>query len=403
MASVSGDVDLQGRLLSAVRQVMMVEDVTAGTAREGYLVRFRGRLLLDSQAAYSQLEPTFEREGTTLLFRVDGERHVVVAARGRVRPRPSRVWPNLALFLLTLGSVILAGALYAYGGPADGTTQQIFAGILRSIPAGAPFALGLMGILLAHEFGHYFAARYHKTAVSLPYFLPFPGSTFGTMGAFEQLKEPPRNRRVLLDIGLAGPLAGLVVAIPVLLAGLALSPIERLPATPAAAAGAGVEGNSLLYLAAKFAVTGELLPAPASYAGVPPLVYWARYLVLGLPLPLGARDVILHPLAWAGWAGLLVTALNLIPAGQLDGGHVLYVLLGPRASRLVPFIVVALAGLGLVWPGWWLWAGLVFFLGRTHAQPLDEITPLDPRRRALALLGLAIFVLVFTPVPLRIL
>jgi len=275
--------------------------------------------------------------------------------------------------------------------------------VLRSIPAGAPFALGLMAILLAHEFGHYFAARYHKTAVSLPYFLPFPGSTFGTMGAFEQLKEPPRNRRVLLDIGLAGPLAGLVVALPVLLIGLALSSIERLPASSAAAVGAGLEGNSLLYLAAKYAVTGELLPAPDSYGGVAPVVYWARYLLLGLPLPFGARDVILHPLAWAGWAGLLVTALNLIPAGQLDGGHLLYVLLGRRAARIVPFIVVALAGLGVVWSGWWLWAALIYFLGRKHAQPLDEITPLDPRRRAFAVLGLVIFVLVFTPVLLRIL
>ena len=403
MATVSGEVDLQSRLQSAVRQVMMVEDVTAGTPREGYLVRFRGRLAIDSQEAYSRLEPIFAREGATLLFRVEGNRHVIAAVSGRVQARPSSPWPNVVLFALTLGSVILAGALYAYRGPADGTARELLDGVLGSIPAGAPFALGLMGILLAHEFGHYFAARYHKTAISLPYFLPFPGSTFGTMGAFEQLKEPPRNRRVLLDIGLAGPLAGLVVAIPVLLVGLALSPIERLPATPAAAAGAGLEGNSLLYLGAKFFVTGELLPAPATYGGVPPLVYWARYLLLGMPVPFGARDVILHPLAWAGWAGLLVTALNLIPAGQLDGGHLLYVLLGPRATRVVPFIVVALAGLGLVWSGWWLWAGLIFFLGRTHAQPLDEITPLDPRRRAMALLGLLLFVLVFIPVPLRIL
>ncbi len=403
MATVFGEGDLQTRLLGAVRQVMAVEDVTAGTAKDGFLVRFRGRLVIDSLEAYSRLEPAFAREDTTLLFRVEANRHVIAAAPGRITPRPSKPLPNIVLFILTLMSVVLAGALYAYQGPVDGTLPEILYGVLRSIPAGAPFALGLMAILLAHEFGHYFAARYHKTAVSLPYFLPFPGSTFGTMGAFEQLKEPPRNRRVLLDIGLAGPLAGLVVALPVLLIGLALSSIERLPASLAAAAGAGLEGNSLLYLAAKYAVTGELLPAPDSYGGVAPVVYWARYLLLGLPLPFGARDVILHPLAWAGGAGLLVTALNLIPAGQLDGGHLLYVLLGRRAARIVPFIVVALAGLGVVWSGWWLWAGLIFFLGRTHAQPLDEITPLDPRRRAFAILGLAIFVLVFTPVPLRIL
>jgi membrane-associated protease RseP (regulator of RpoE activity) len=108
----------------------------------------------------------------------------------------------------------------------------------------------------------------------------------------------------------------------------------------------------------------------------------------------------LHPIAWAGWAGLLVTSLNLIPAGQLDGGHIMYVLLGKRASRLLPFILIGLVLLGFVWNGWWLWAALIFFLGRYHAEPLDQITPLDPKRRALAVLGVIVFILVFMPVPL---
>jgi membrane-associated protease RseP (regulator of RpoE activity) len=189
-----------------------------------------------------------------------------------------------------------------------------------------------------------------------------------------------------------------VVAVPLLLIGLALSEVERLPSAPGAAM---LEGNSLLYLAAKFSVTSRLLPEPASYGGLSPLLYWVRYFLIGRPLPFGGLDVMLHPVAWAGWAGLLVTSLNLIPAGQLDGGHVLYVLLGDRASRLLPFIVVGLVALGLAWTGWWMWAALVFFLGRSHAQPLDEVTPLDARRKALAILGLVVFVLVFTPVPLQ--
>jgi membrane-associated protease RseP (regulator of RpoE activity) len=257
----------------------------------------------------------------------------------------------------------------------------------------------MMAILTAHEFGHYLAARYHKTAVTLPYFLPFPGSPFGTLGAFIQLKQPPRNRRVLMDIGLAGPLAGMVVAVPVLLYGLAQSKVAHLPL---AANQIGVlEGNSLLYLGAKFLIKGQLLPAPASYAGVSPLVYWIRYFFLALPAPLGGTDVMLNQVAWAGWAGLLVTALNLIPAGQLDGGHLMFVLLGRRTIRLWPFLLVGLVLLGFVWPGWFLWAFLIYFLGRTYAQPLDELTPLDTRRKLLAVAGLILFILVFSPVPLR--
>jgi len=110
--------------------------------------------------------------------------------------------------------------------------------------------------------------------------------------------------------------------------------------------------------------------------------------------------VMLSPVAWAAWAGLLVTALNLIPAGQLDGGHLIYVLLGKRANVLLPFILVTLVLLGFVWQGWWLWAFLIFILGRLHAEPLDQITPLNPGRRALAWLGIIVFILVFTPVPL---
>jgi membrane-associated protease RseP (regulator of RpoE activity) len=130
-------------------------------------------------------------------------------------------------------------------------------------------------------------------------------------------------------------------------------------------------------------------------------MYWFRYFFSGLPIPFGGQDVLLHPIAWAGWSGLLITALNLIPAGQLDGGHVIFVLFGEKAKRLWPLIVLILLGLGFIWTGWFIWAGLIFFLGRTYAQPLDDLTPLDDRRKLLAILGLVIFVLVFMPVPLR--
>jgi membrane-associated protease RseP (regulator of RpoE activity) len=357
--------------------------------------------MVDSIQAYDHLKPLFASQGLTLMLRAEGDSHVVLGVQGLIRPRPSNPVINLLLFGATLLSVLLAGALYGYAGPEPGNAGELLVGLIRSLPAGIPFAASLLAILLAHEFGHYLVARFHKTAVTLPYFLPFPGSPFGTLGAFIQLKEPPKNRRVLLDIGLAGPLAGLAVAIPILLFGLAISQVTQLPSTTRLAANQVLEGNSILYLAGKFLVTGKLLPEPVSYGGVGPLVYWLRYFFFGLPTPFGGLDVQLSPVAWAGWAGLLVTALNLIPAGQLDGGHLLYVLLGKRASRLLPYLIVALVGLGLVWTGWWLWAALIFFLGRTHAQPMDEITPLDATRKALAVFGLLVFLLTFTPVPLR--
>lgn len=276
------------------------------------------------------------------------------------------------------------------------------------LQAGWPFALSLLAILAAHEFGHYFAARMHNIHVSLPYFIPMPWpvSPFGTLGAFINMKELPRNRRQLLDIAIAGPLAGLGVAIPVLFIGLSLSQINPLPAAPGAdpLVGNMMEGNSILYLLLKYLRFGQMLPAPATYGDLSPVVYWLRYFFTAQPLPYGGVDVNVHPVAWAGWAGLLVTAMNLIPAGQLDGGHLLYVLFGQKVSRrILPLILVFLAALGFFWNGWWLWAVLIFFLvGRSYAEPLDQITTLDRKRKWLAGLGLLVFILVFTPVPLYI-
>lgn len=287
-----------------------------------------------------------------------------------------------------------------YQGPPNPGVPDFIPYIRESIGGGLAFSLSLLAILLAHEFGHYLAGRYHRTHVTLPYFIPFPFSAFGTMGAFIQLKEPPKNKRILLDIGIAGPIAGLVVAVPVLLLGLSLSEVSHIPSSLIPGQGLQIEGNSILYLFSKYVVFGQLLPAPGSYGNLSAIQYWVQYFFTGQPLPLGGVDVILSPVAWAGWAGLLVTALNLIPAGQLDGGHVLYSLIGHRAKLLLPIILVALALLGFVWPGWWLWAFLILLLGRYHAEPLDQITTLDTNRQAVALLGLVIFILVFTPVPL---
>jgi membrane-associated protease RseP (regulator of RpoE activity) len=385
-------------LNSLVARVFRIEDVTTGDPRKQFIARYRGQLhVSDSAAAYDQLAAALRPYEITPLCREEKEGQTVLLVPGVLRPRPSNPLYNLLFFLVTLLSVLFTGAAMVSAGPANASFLSQLKDSLFHIWRGWPFAASLMAILVAHEFGHYLAGRYHKTAVSLPYFLPipYPLSLLGTLGAFIQMKEPPKNKRILLDIGLAGPLAGLVVAIPVLLYGLSLSKVA-----PLTGSGALLEGNSILYLLAKYAVFGKLLPAPTSYHGLSPLVYWVRYLFTGQPLPLGGLDVNLDPIAWAGWAGLLVTALNLIPAGTLDGGHIVNVLGGVRARRLFPIILIVLVGMGFFWEGWWLWALLLLWLGRVYAEPLDQITPLDNRRRALAVLAIVIFVLVFIPVPL---
>jgi Zn-dependent protease len=386
------------QLTSIVSRALRIDDVTSGGARDPYIVRYRGTLLGDSQEMYDRLTSALEPYNLTPLFRSEAGKHVVLLVPSPARQGKSNGWINLVLFLLTLLSMIF-GYSFFYGELSlalDGALTPAL--LLDSLGSGIIFAISMLAILLAHEFGHYFAARYHRTNVTLPYFIPLPLSPLGTMGAFIRLKQPPKNKRTLLDIGLAGPLAGLVVAVPVLLLGLYLSEVQVIDVPPGFAV--TMEGNSILYLLSKFAVFGKVLPVPESFNGLHPLLYWVRYFFTGQPFPIGGLDVIIHPVAWAGWAGLLVTALNLIPAGQLDGGHVIYVLLGRSARYLLPFILVGLFLLGFVWYGWWIWAGLIFLLGRVYAEPLDQITELDPGRRRLAILGLIIFVLVFTPVPL---
>ena len=387
-------------LTPIVSRFLKVEDLTWGNPKKEFIVRYRGQLYNeDSAAAYDQLAATLRPMEITPLFRLEGKRHIILLMQGIIRPKESKIWVNIVLFAATLLSVVLAGAINTYQGPEPSDPTELAYNLLLSLWKGLPFAISLLSILLAHEFGHYLAARYHKTKVTLPYFIPFPLSAFGTMGAFINIKELPKNKRVMLDIGLAGPLAGLVIAIPVLLLGIALSPVERLPQTVPPEQGFMLEGNSALYLMAKYVVKGELLPQPAE-PPAHPVLYWVRYIFTGTPLPWGGRDVMMHPIAWAGWAGLLVTAINLIPAGQLDGGHLMYVLLGRKAIRFVPFIIGALILLGFVWSGWWLWAFLIFMLGRVYMEPLDQITPLDPPRKALAVVGVILFFLVFTPVPM---
>ncbi|MGI5835655.1 MAG: site-2 protease family protein [Chloroflexota bacterium] len=332
-----------------------------GVATGTPALELRGRLLIDSQQAYKILSEKYRSMGYVAFLREDGQDHLVLAVRGVLPRRAGRDRVAVVLFFLTLLSVLWIGSLYESGG------QEV------SILAGWPFALSLLGILMAHEMGHFLVAKWQKVPASLPYFIPMPLSLLGTMGAVIQTTAPPRNRKALLLLGAAGPLAGMVVAIPVLIIGLSSSSVHPVPLDGSSFQ----EGNSLLYA-------------------------WLKYLIFGRFLPSNGEDVFINSVALAGWAGLLVTALNLIPAGQLDGGHIAYAVLGRKARWLTWLVIGALLALSPLWEGWLLWAGLVFFLGRIHSVPLDDVTPLGPKERAIALVTLALFVLVFIPIPMAI-
>lgn len=386
---------------SIIQRVFRIDDTTWGTQKQGYLIRYRGSLLIDSEQAYDQLAKAFLNHNLTPLFRIIEGKQTIFLKQGVIQPKPSKIWINILLFALTVISMLYVGTMYTLGGvytgPATPDINTILPFLKGSIGGGIAFTVSFLAILLAHEFGHYFVAKHHETEVSLPYFLPFP-NLLGTLGAVILTKEIPKNKKVLLDIGIAGPLAGLIVTIPVLIYGLATSDIHSLPMI--LPEGMGFEGNSILYLVLKFLVHGKWLPEPATYGNLSQGLYWFRYFFTGLPFPTGGIDMTMNSVALAGWAGLLVTGLNLIPVGQLDGGHLIYGIFGKRTKKIMPIIIGVLILLGFSWTGWWLWAVLLMLFNRKHGEPLDEITPLDSRRKLLALIGLIVFFLVFIPVPM---
>lgn len=287
-----------------------------------------------------------------------------------------RTWLNALLFVLTIGSTFLIGVEWSAGflyAPAPGLAGAAAPHPFhdpRVLLLSAVYTLVLLLILSAHEMGHYWTCRRNGLSATLPFFIPAP-TLIGTMGAFIRIRSPIARKRILFDVGAAGPLAGFAVAVPVLGIGLALSKV--VPALP--------RGQSLLF-------------------GEPLLVKLFSALLFGRVGP--GYDVLLHPVAFAGWVGLLVTAINLFPIGQLDGGHILYAVFGARI-RVVGRIFLALfVVLGVFfWAGWLLWAVLILILGVKHPPIWDENAALGKWRTIGAALVLIIFVISFTPAPIQ--
>jgi membrane-associated protease RseP (regulator of RpoE activity) len=274
-----------------------------------------------------------------------------------------RVLINVALFVATVGTTLAAGTLHR-GGDLTKAADWLL---------GIPFSASIMAILLCHEMAHFTASAWHKVRATLPYFLPVPHPLLGTFGAFIKMESPIPDRRALLDIGAAGPLAGFLVALPVTAIGLHYSTV-----VPAAALQPGtiILGDSLAF---KF----------------------LTYVIKG---PLAGGDVTLHPLALAGWIGLWVTSVNLLPIGQLDGGHVSYALFGRYSIWVARAAFVALIPLGFVWTGWFFWALLILIIVRLrHPPPIDDGALATPARRFIGWLVFAIAILTFIPAPITVL
>jgi membrane-associated protease RseP (regulator of RpoE activity) len=374
---------LAGRVRDALAGLM---DVESYAWDDRGALTLRGRLTGPAQSLYSAIRSRVEDVGYTPFLRRGAGQDELLAIPGVIARSKPRLGLPIALFVITFLTVLMQGALY------DRTDIRTEADLGRAVTEmirnpllllnGMPFAATLIGILFTHEMGHYIVGRLRRAPVSLPYFIPIPpGISFtGTMGAVIVQREPMQDRRTVLEIGIAGPLAGLVVAIPLLFYGLATSTVGPPPAS-----GYAQEGNSLLYGAMKWLVFGQFLPTVDAS---------------------GQRiDVQLNSMAMAAWIGLLVTMLNLLPVGQLDGGHVAYALFGDRAKYLAYGMIALCIGLGLAIPdnySWLVWAVLIFLIGPSHPAPLNDIPQLGLGHRMLAVFGLIVFLLLLMPVPLQI-
>jgi membrane-associated protease RseP (regulator of RpoE activity) len=350
----------------------LFEVIQVGARARGETIFFGGRLLYRPEVAYDEVSRRFALHGYTPIFQREQGQDVIVAQLGVIgRARTGNPLINILLLLATIVTTLAAGASMRgqdlFSAIASGQ-MELITGIAL---VGAPFAVTLLGILGVHELGHYVAARWHGVAATLPYFIPLPFVGLGTLGAFIAIKSPMKDRRVLFDIGLAGPLAGFVVALPLLVVGLMLS-----PETPGFS-----RGLTLHALGSSILVDG--------------IVDLLRDIPRNSTLEL-------HPIFFAAWLGLLLTSVNLLPVGQLDGGHVAYALLGRWAHGLAILTFLGLLAAGyFISSMWYIWAFFVMMGGLRHPPTLNDLSGLTPARWFLGLVTLFLFLLTIVPAPFR--
>jgi len=291
------------------------------------------------------------------------------------------IWLNIILFVITICTTFFFGFIHSlsflYGDLINESPEAAITAAIFKDPQAIFLAIiytsVLLGILLGHELGHYLTCRRYSIDATLPYFIPAP-TLIGTLGAFIKIKSPITRKQQLFDIGIAGPLTGFILSLPALAYGVSLSKVIPPTALP--------EEGTLLF-------------------GEPLLLKILGSLILK-DIPSG-YDILIHPIAFAGWVGILVTSFNLFPVGQLDGGHISYALLGPSKSRALARVMLGVfIVMGIIfWIGWFLWAFIILVLGLRHPRIVDEETPLSPRRRLMGLIALLIFILSFIPDPLK--
>ncbi len=284
-----------------------------------------------------------------------------------------RRWLHLLLLVLTIATTTLAGANHFASYITDFGRQPLVMTPTGLLLGGFWYSGTILLILGAHELGHYLACRYYQVDASLPFFIPAPLPLTGTLGAFIRIREPIPTKRMLFDIGIAGPIAGFVFTVPALVFGILLSPIVKLPEN--------FEGMEL---------------------GEPLLFKMATWMIWGSVAE--GYSVNLHPMAFAAWFGLLATALNLFPIGQLDGGHISYAVLGRRSSTVTIIAISIAIGLTFYSTSWVVWTlllvAMTLVMGPHHPRTIDEDVPLDPARMWLAAFALVMLVLCFTYNPI---
>jgi Zn-dependent protease len=364
-----------------------------------FLVAWRTTTLQDREVIDALVDPAHAGPSPTLreaLERWRGHyywseesegRHLILTRR-LARRRRERWLLHAALFLTTLLTTTFAGAVLAGAIPYDNALELLTGsyplppGLARAWATGLIFSIPLLTILMCHELGHYVTARWYQLDVSPPYFIPVPliPSFIGTMGAFIRLRTLLSDRRQLLDVGVAGPIAGFAIALPVLWIGLARSHPPP---------GHGELSGMLLAIGNETFGLGDSLITLA-----------VRELTHG-----STRTLLLHPLAFAGWVGMFVTMLNLLPISQLDGGHILYAALPRWHARVALLFWILILALGWFWRGWLLWGLIVLILSRGrlgHPPVLDTYRPLPRSRRVLGWVGVVLLAVTFSPVPFRI-